>query len=61
MTLHLVKLCVGIDRLQDLRIWQAKRRDDLAQDACLNALYRLYLGIADGMPIVSVWTCRYSK
>lgn len=31
MPLHLVKLCVGIDRLQDLRIWQAKRRDDLAR------------------------------
>ena len=31
MTLHLVKLCVGIDRLQDLRIWQAKRLDDLAR------------------------------
>jgi len=31
MTLHLVKLCVGIDRLQDLRIWQAKRLEDLAR------------------------------
>ena len=25
------------------------------------ALYRLYLGIADGMSIVRVWACRYSK
>ena len=31
MTVHLVKLCVGIDRLQDLRVWQAKRLDDLAR------------------------------
>ena len=32
MTLHLVKLCVGIDRLQDRRTWQAKRLDDLARE-----------------------------
>ena len=25
------------------------------------ALYRLYLGIADGVSIVRVWACRYSK
>jgi hypothetical protein len=31
MTVHLVKLCVGIERLQDLRLWQAKRLDDLAR------------------------------
>lgn len=31
MTVHLVKLCVGIDRLEDLRVWQAKRLDDLAR------------------------------
>ena len=31
MTVHLVKLCVGIDRLQDLRAWQARRLDDLAR------------------------------
>ncbi|MDJ0513129.1 MAG: DUF1489 domain-containing protein [Methyloceanibacter sp.] len=31
MPVHLVKLCVGIDRLQDLRVWQAKRLDDLAR------------------------------
>ena len=31
MTVHLVKLCVGIERLQDLRAWQAKRLDDLAR------------------------------
>ena len=31
MTVHLVKLCVGIERLQDLRVWQAKRLDDLAR------------------------------
>jgi len=31
MTVHLVKLCVGIDRLQDLRVWQAKRLDDLVR------------------------------
>ena len=31
MTIHLVKLCVGIERLQDLRIWHAKRLDDLAR------------------------------
>ena len=24
-------------------------------------VHRLYLGIADGMPIARVWTCRYSK
>lgn len=31
MTVHLVKLCVGIERLQDLRLWQAKRLDDLTR------------------------------
>lgn len=31
MTVHLVKLCVGVDRLLDLRVWQAKRLDDLAR------------------------------
>ena len=31
MTVHLVKLCVGIERLQDLRAWQAKRLNDLAR------------------------------
>ena len=25
------------------------------------SLHRLYLGIADGMPIARVWACRYSK
>ena len=25
------------------------------------SLYRLYLGIADGMSIAQVWACRYSK
>ena len=25
------------------------------------ALYRLYIGIADGVFIARVWTCRYSK
>ena len=25
------------------------------------ALYRLYLGIADGMPVARVWACRFSK
>ena len=25
------------------------------------ALYRLYLGIADGMSIARAWACRYSK
>ena len=25
------------------------------------ALYRLCIGIADGMPIARVWACRYSK
>ena len=24
-------------------------------------LYRLYIGIADGMPIARVWVCRYSR
>ena len=27
----------------------------------VEALYRLYLGIADGMSIARVWTRRYSK
>ena len=31
MTIHLVKLCVGIDRLQDLMTLQAKRLDDLTR------------------------------
>ena len=31
MPVHLVKLCVGIDRLRDLRVWQARRLDDLAR------------------------------
>ena len=25
------------------------------------ALYRLYLGVADGMSIARVWACQYSK
>ena len=25
------------------------------------ALYRLYIGIADGMSVARVWACRYSK
>ena len=28
---------------------------------CQAALYRLYIGISDGMSIARVWTCRYSK
>jgi len=31
MTVHLVKLCVGVDRLQELKDWQAKRLASLAQ------------------------------
>ena len=31
MTVHLVKLCVGIDRVDDLRAWQAKRLEALAR------------------------------
>ena len=31
MTVHLVKLCVGIDSVQDLRDWQIKRLAALAQ------------------------------
>ena len=31
---------------------------DAQRDA---ALYRLYLGIADGIPIARVWACRYSR
>ena len=31
MTLHLVKLCVGIDRVDDLRAWQTKRLVNLAR------------------------------
>ena len=31
MTVHLVKLCVGIDRLQDLKDWQAKRLASLVR------------------------------
>ena len=27
----------------------------------ISALYRLYLGIADGISIARVWACRYSK
>ena len=29
--------------------------------ASATALYRLYIGIADGMSIARVWVCRYSK
>ena len=25
------------------------------------ALYRLYIGLGDGIPISRVWACRYSK
>jgi hypothetical protein len=32
MTVHLVKLCVGIDTVQDLRDWQAERLRKLARD-----------------------------
>ena len=28
---------------------------------CAMALYRLFIGIADGMSIARVWACRYSK
>ncbi|MHA1517296.1 MAG: DUF1489 family protein [Alphaproteobacteria bacterium] len=31
MTVHLVKLCVGIDSVQDLRNWQARRLASLRQ------------------------------
>lgn len=31
MTVHLVKLCVGVDRLQELRDWQARRLASLAR------------------------------
>lgn len=31
MTVHLVKLCVGVDRLQDLKDWQAQRLEALAR------------------------------
>ena len=31
MTVHLVKLCVGIDRVDDLRAWQEKRLEALAR------------------------------
>ncbi|HML92085.1 DUF1489 domain-containing protein [Methyloceanibacter sp.] len=31
MTVHLVKLCVGVDRLQELKDWQAKRLASLAR------------------------------
>ena len=31
MTVHLVKLCVGIDSVQDLRDWQARRLASLRQ------------------------------
>ena len=31
MTVHLVKLCVGIDSVQDLRDWQIRRLQALAQ------------------------------
>lgn len=31
MTLHLVKLCVGIDALPDLRSWQQRRLQELVQ------------------------------
>ena len=27
----------------------------------LDGVYRLYIGIADGMSIARVWACRYSK
>ena len=32
MTVHLVKLCVGVDTVQDLRDWQAERLEALARD-----------------------------
>ena len=31
MTVHLVKLCVGIDSVEHLREWQANRRSELAR------------------------------
>ena len=31
MTVHLLKLCVGVDRLQDLKDWQEKRLKALAR------------------------------
>ena len=31
MAVHLVKLCVGIDSVQDLRVWQARRLASLEQ------------------------------
>ena len=31
MTVHLVKLCVGVDTVQDLRDWQAERLRSLAR------------------------------
>ena len=32
-----------------------------AQQVLPAYLYRLYLGVADGMSIARVWMCRYSK
>ncbi|HUU25289.1 MAG TPA: DUF1489 domain-containing protein [Methyloceanibacter sp.] len=32
MTVHLVKLCVGVETVQDLRDWQAERLKTLARD-----------------------------
>jgi hypothetical protein len=32
MTVHLVKLCVGVDTVQDLRDWQVERLRSLARD-----------------------------
>ena len=59
----------------EVEMSEDKRKDRrLRQDACSRitttttttttttaaALYRLYLGIADGMSVARVWACRYS-
>ena len=48
------------DRQQEGEEEQAVPAGELAGGQCV-APYGLYLGLADGLSIARVWTCRYSK
>ena len=41
--------------------WLERDRRHSVRPHALHSLYRLYLGIADGLSIARVWVCRYSK
>ena len=41
--------------------WGTKWAESSAILEYARALYRLYVGIADGMSVARVWACRYSK